>query len=121
MSEEKFNAVIANQSGTMETDTNSNGRNPKSRSYDVSSVLLIVFVGITFITNVSIAVTQSLVDKWYSKTTMVVILISLQMIRNVSYILPALAIKNKTLKIIAVIITSIMVLYLVISPIFKLS
>ena len=86
--------------------------------YDTSSILLIIFVVLTFITNISIAVGQNFVN-WYKKPALVFILIGLSILRNVSYILPALAIKNKTLKITGVILTAIMVLYLIISTILK--
>jgi len=86
--------------------------------YDTSSILLIIFVVLTFITNISIAVGQNFVN-WYKKPVLFFVLIGLSMIRNLSYILPALAIKNKTLKFVGVILTSIMVLYLIISTILK--
>ena len=86
--------------------------------YDTSSILLITFVVVTFITNISIALGQNFVN-WYKKPTLVIILLGLSIIRNVSYLLPALAIRNKTLKITGIILTSIMVLFLIISTILK--
>ena len=83
---------------------------------DVSGILLIIFVVITFIINISIATIQYFVDNWYKGPTLIVILVCLQILRTASYILPALAIKNKTYKIIGVILSSIMVIYLLISP-----
>jgi hypothetical protein len=87
---------------------------------DVSSILLIVFIIITFVTNVSIALIQSSVDNWYNMKTVTVVLLCLQILRNVSYILPALAIKNKIYKIIGVALSSIMVVYLLCSPIIQI-
>ena len=86
--------------------------------YDTSGILLITFVVVTFITNISIALGQNFVN-WYKKPTLIFILIGLSIIRNVSYLLPALAIRNKTLKITGIILTSIMVLFLIISTILK--
>ena len=86
--------------------------------YDTSSILLIIFVVVTFVTNISIAVGQNFVD-WYKKPTLVFVLIGLSMLQNVSYILPALAIRNRTLKIVGVILTSLMVVCLMISTILK--
>ncbi len=84
---------------------------------DVSAILLISFVVVSFITNIGIAAIQSFVDNWYQVPTVTGILMCLQILRNVSYILPALAIKNKTYKIVGVILSSIMVIYMLCSPI----
>ena len=88
--------------------------------YDTSSVLLIVFVIITFVTSVSIAIIQSLVGNWYKTAAVTVILLCMQILRIVSYFLPALAIKDRTLKIIGIVLTSIMVVYLVCSPLLSM-
>ena len=86
--------------------------------YDTSSILLITFVVVTLITNISIAAGQNFAN-WYKKPTLVFILMGLSIIRNVNYFLPAFAIKNKTLKIAGIILTAIMVLYLITSTILK--
>ena len=88
---------------------------------DISSRLLIVFVIITFITNISITLIQGFVDNWLTSQTMIVIQIVLQAIRNISYILPALAIKNRTYKIIGIILTSMMIVYMLCNTIIKMS
>ena len=84
---------------------------------DVSSIMLIAFVVITFITSISVAVIQSLVSNWCKVPTLSILLLCMQIVRILSYILPALAIKNKTYKVIGIILTSIMVVYLLFSPI----
>ena len=86
----------------------------EKNNYDTSSKILFLFIIITFITNVSIATIQTFVmDWWHQKSSLVVFLICLMFLRNICYILPAFAIKNKTLKITGVIISSAMVLYLI--------
>jgi len=84
---------------------------------DKSNILLFAFVVISFISSVIIAVTQSLVDNWFKMPSIAIVLLCLQVLRTLSYILPALAIKNKTYKTIGVILTLIMIVYLLFSPI----
>jgi len=84
---------------------------------DKSSILLIVFVVVTFITSISGAVIQKMVDNWYKVPAVCIFLLCLQIIRTVCYLLPAFAIKNKTYKLIGIILSSIMVVYLLFSPI----
>ena len=88
----------------------------RKSNIDTSSILLITFVVVTFITHISIAAIQSFADNWHGEKNLIVILACLQILRTVSYILPALAIKNKTYKIIGIILSSIMIIYLLISP-----
>ena len=88
----------------------------RKSNIDTSSILLITFVVVTFITSIGSAAIQSFTDNWHREKTLIVILVCLQILRTVSYILPALAIKNKTYKIIGIILSSIMVIYLLISP-----
>ena len=83
---------------------------------DSSSILLIVFIAITFTTSLIISTTQTFVDNWYGEKIVLIVLTCLQILRIVSFILPALAIKNKTCKIIGVTLSVIMVIYLLISP-----
>ena len=83
---------------------------------DTSSTLLLVFVVILFITTISISSIQNFVDKWYSIPILSIVLTLLQILRTVSFILPALVINNKTYKIIGIILSSITVVYLLISP-----
>jgi len=82
-------------------------QNPDS---NVSSVILIVWIGIVFFVGIISAAIQSLVDEWYAVPTKYV-MICLNIIANVSHILPALAIRNKTLKIIGIVLVSIIVIY----------
>ena len=84
---------------------------------DVSTILLISFVFVIFITNIGIATIQGFVKNWYEIKTITVIITCFHILRTVSYLLPAFAIKNKTYKIIGIILSSIMVAYMVCSPI----
>lgn len=88
----------------------------KNSKYDRSSILLIVFMEVLFITSITIMALQTFVDNWYAKKTIVTILLILSILRNISYILPALAIKNKNLRVVGVIIALILILSLLISP-----
>ncbi|WP_294083815.1 hypothetical protein [Proteiniphilum sp. UBA5384] len=88
----------------------------KNSKYDRSSVLLIVFIGVLFITSITIMMLQTFVDNWYDKKAIATILLILSILRNISYILPALAIKSKNLKIAGIIVASILILCLLISP-----
>jgi len=87
---------------------------------DKSSKLLIAFIIITFITSISVGLLQSFVDKWFSNRFVTITVFCLHAIRTVCYILPALAIKNKTFKIISIILVSIMIIYILISPVFAI-
>ena len=84
---------------------------------DVSSILLIIFIAVTFVTSISCGVLQEVVDDWFKNRPVVVVVLCLQIIRTICYILPALAIKNKTYRIIGVVLASILVVYLLVSPI----
>ncbi|MFA7494260.1 MAG: hypothetical protein WCZ43_12220 [Proteiniphilum sp.] len=88
----------------------------KNSKYDRSSILLIVFMEVLFITSITIMALQTFVDNWYAKKTIVTILLILSILRNISYILPALAIKNKNLRVVGVIVALILILSLLISP-----
>ena len=88
----------------------------KNSKYDRSSILLIVFMEVLFITSITIMALQTFVDNWYAKKTIVTILLILSILRNISYILPALAIKNKNLRVVGVIVALILNLSLLISP-----
>ena len=95
---------------------------PVKINYDTASIVLIVFVIIAFITNVCIVTIQTLIkDWWQNRPSLIVFLVCLMFLRNICYILPALAIKNKTLKIIGVILSSTMVLYLIYNSILTIS
>ena len=83
---------------------------------DLSSILLLVFVVILFVTSISISSILNFVHNWNNVHALTIILTLLQILRTVSFILPALAIKDKNYKIIGVILSSIVVVYLLISP-----
>ena len=87
---------------------------------NVSSILLIIFLAVTFVVSISYEVISKVVDDWYNNRMAVVVLVFLQIIRTICYILPALAIKDKTYRIVGVILTSILIVYLLISPILLL-
>jgi len=86
------------------------------KKIDSSSILLIIFIAITFTTSIIISTIQTFTDNWFEGKIVIVVLTCLQILRIMSYILPALAIKNKTCKIIGVTLSVIMVVYLLISP-----
>jgi hypothetical protein len=81
-----------------------------SNNNDTSSLLLLVFILITLILNIANFAIEKLVDNWYEGATRYVHG-SLWLLGNISYILPALAIKNKTLKIIGIILVSMLIIY----------
>ncbi|MFI5405468.1 MAG: zinc ribbon domain-containing protein [Nitrososphaerales archaeon] len=79
-----------------------------------SDTLLIVFVSIVFVTAVAQFAMQKLVDNWYESPTKY-IQGALWILQNLCFILIPLAIRNKSLKIVGLIITLIMVVYWVYS------
>jgi len=76
----------------------------------LSDTFLIVFISIGFVCAIAEFAIQKLVDNWYESPTKY-IYSSLWLLRNLSFILIPLSIKNKTIKIIGIIITAIMVIY----------
>ena len=77
---------------------------------DVSSTLLVVFIIIAFICQLAnFAITKFVYDWYFGGTKFVVGCIWL--IQGISFILPALSIKNKSLKIIGIIFASLMIIY----------
>jgi hypothetical protein len=79
-----------------------------------SDTLLIVFVCITFLIAIVQFAIQKLVDNWYEKPTKHYTS-ALWILSNLCFILIPLAIRNKSLKIIGLIISLIMVVYWVYS------
>ena len=75
-----------------------------------SNILLIVFVVISFITVAGNFVIQVIFDDWYIELKTKYFVVFLLILANASYILPALAIKDKILKIIGIILTSIIIM-----------
>lgn len=84
---------------------------------DNSSVLLVAFIIVTFVTALTNGVIQQLVDDWFNKRPIVIFMLILQILRTVVYFLPALAIRDRTYRYIGIIITALMVAYLLINPI----
>ena len=80
---------------------------------DVSSTLLLVYILIAFFANVVQLVTQRVFSIFYWKSGSVwkYVMVLIWIISNISLILPALAIKNKSLKIIGIIFAAIVIIY----------
>jgi hypothetical protein len=75
-----------------------------------ADTLLIIFICIAFISATAQFAIQELVDNWYESPTKY-IQGSLRLLKNLSFILIPLSMKNKNLKIVGIIITVIMVIY----------
>lgn len=86
----------------------------RSKETKASDTLLIVFISIAFIAAISQFAIQRLVGNWHEGSTKY-IQSFLWLVQNLSFILVPLAIKNQTLKIVGVVITSMMVIYWVYS------
>ncbi len=80
----------------------------------LSDTFLIVFISIAVVCAIAQFAIQKLVDNWYESPTKY-FQGSLWLLQNLSFILIPIAIRNKTLKIIGIIITAIMVIYWVYS------
>ena len=83
---------------------------PINNGNDTSSILLLVFILIALVSAISQFALQKLVVHWYEGTTKYLIG-SIWILQNFNLILPALAIKNKTLKIIGIVLISILIIY----------
>ena len=81
--------------------------NTNSKSSDT---FLIIFIAIAFVSAIAQFAIQKLVDNWYESPTKY-IQASFWLLQNLSFILIPLSIKNKTLKIVGLIITAIIVIY----------
>ena len=77
---------------------------------DVSGIALMAFIAITFVCTFLQFAIQTLVPEWYV-SPMKRVLVFLWLTQNTSFILPALAIKNTTMKIIGLILTSVLIAY----------
>lgn len=75
-----------------------------------SDFFLIIYIGISFVLYIANFAIEELVENWYESPTKY-IRASLWIIQNLSVLLIPLAIKNKNLKIVGLIITAIMVIY----------
>lgn len=92
----------------------------KKSGYYTSSILLIIFIGVLFITSISIIAIQTFIDDWFAKRTVKIIMLTLSILRNISYILPVLAIRDRKLKVAGIVAASILILCLLISPVITL-
>jgi len=81
-----------------------------------SDTLLVIFISIAFVSAIAQFAIQKLVTNWYESPTKY-IYGSLWLLQNLSFILIPISIKNKTLKIIGLIITTIMIIYWVYSDV----
>ncbi len=104
--ENEEGAKFCKNCGMDMTFTPSN-ENTNSKSSDT---FLIVFIAIAFVSAIAQFAIEKLVDNWYESPTKY-IQASFWLLQNLSFILIPLSIKNKALKIIAFIITVIMVAY----------
>lgn len=104
--ENEEGAKFCKNCGMDVTFTPSN-ENTNSKSSDT---FLIVFIAIAFVSAIAQFAIEKLVDNWYESPTKY-IQASFWLLQNLSFILIPLSIKNKALKIIAFIITVIMVAY----------
>jgi len=81
-----------------------------------SDTLLVIFISIAFVSEIAQFAIHKLVTNWYESPTKY-IYGSLWLLQNLSFILIPISIKNKTLKIIGLIITTIMIIYWVYSDV----
>ena len=88
-------------------------QNPKESN--ISSVLILVWVIAVAVLSLATYCYTRFIDNWYSdaKTGYVI----LQLIHNVVMILPALAIKNKVMKIVGIIVMSLMIIWWIVQNI----
>ena len=80
---------------------------------DRANILLLLFVVIQFVTRLGIhMIMQYYADNWFLEPIIFYIYGLLALLQGFSFILPALAIKNKIYKIIGIVMSSIIVLHL---------
>ena len=77
---------------------------------DISDTFLIIFIIIAFISQITLNVMQYILPDWYSSPVKYIIG-SIWILQSISFILPALAIKNNTFKTIGIILASLYVIY----------
>ena len=81
-----------------------------AKSLDISSLFIIIWLGVLVFTTIFRVVIQGVVDEWYSPPT-AYILVFMGILRDLCIILVVLAIKNKVLKIIGIAVGSPLVMY----------
>ena len=77
---------------------------------NTSSILLLIWVVVTCVTSLATMLINNFTS-WYSDGSTKMLYIGIQIIQNIACLLPAIAIKNKILKIIGIIIMSILVIW----------
>ena len=93
----------------------------KKYNIDVSTAFLIGFVAINFAVKISIVAIQNFANDWVTVKPLALAVLFLQVLATLSYILPALAIKDKTYRIAGIILSAIMIVILLVSPIMATS
>ena len=91
----------------------------ESTSDNLSSILLLVWAIIFFVANGIATLITTLVDDWHLRSWRTIYLL-ICAVRNASNILPAVAIKNNTMKIVAIVLVAIPTLYFIYSNIFAI-
>lgn len=87
----------------------------KPKESNISSVLILVWVIAVAVLSLATYCYTGFIDNWYrdAKTGYVI----LRLIHNVVMILPALAIKNKVMKIVGIIVMSLMIIWWIVQNI----
>lgn len=75
---------------------------------DISSILLVTYIIIVLVTVLAQDAIKGL-DAEYYKAPTIYFYAAISIVRNISYILPALAIKNKTMRVVGIIMASILI------------
>lgn len=88
-------------------------QNPKKSN--ISSVLILVWVIAVAVLNLATYCYTRFIDNWYSDARTGYVI--LMLIHNVVMILPALAIKNKVMKIVGIIVMSLMIIWWIVQNI----
>lgn len=77
---------------------------------DMSNILLIAYIIGVLILDLTQIALRELFDVWHDEQ-MKYVYIAVTMLRNIVFVLPALAIKDKTLKIIGIVVASLLIAY----------
>ena len=91
-------------------------RQVENNNVDTSSILLFIWIIFYFVANLTIVLIQKSNANWYEDSTKMVIFL-IYIAQDISYLLPAFAIKYKPIKILAIIVTFIMVTWWIIQNI----
>lgn len=82
----------------------------EAEKISLPDILLLVFAVVHFLVSLITTLIQTFVDEWYFSGWRVVIFV-LYFISNVTFLLPAIAIRNTILKIIAIVLAGIVAIY----------